>query len=277
MLNRRLLIVTGKGGTGKSAVTASLAIAAGRSGKRVLALAMDRGNGLARHLRAGALQAMPQRLGDVHAAVVDPAAALDEYLRMRMRVPRLAAVSRIFAAVVETVPGVRDTAMMGKVVFESTRSRWDLVVVDAPPIGQVSSFLEAPTTITRLVPGGAVRDQSEWMRSVVADAAHTSAIVLATPEDLPVLEARMLAADLAAKRTVAVEAVIANKVLPEADFAAVTTGDATAEAALLHLALTAQQQQHLQQLTADRTIPFLFGMRTESETAEQIADLWETG
>lgn len=221
------------------------------------------------------MRAQPQRLGDVHAAIVDPAAALDEYLRMRMRVPRLAAVSRIFAAVVETVPGVRDTAMMGKVVFESTRSRWDLVVVDAPPIGQVSSFLEAPTTISRLVPGGTVREQSEWMRSVVADPVHTGAIVLATPEDLPVLEARTLAAEVAANGTIAIQALVANKVLPEADFAATTTGDPTGDAASLHLALAAQQHEHLHQLAADHAIPFLFGMRTESETAERLADFWE--
>ena len=274
------MIVTGKGGTGRSAVAASLAVAAARSGRRVLALAMDRGSGLARHLRAGVLGAQPQRLGDVHAAIVDPAAALDEYLRMRIRVPRLAAVSRIFAAVVETVPGVRDTAMIGKVVFESTRSRWDLVVVDAPPIGQVSSFLNAPTTIARLVPGGAVRDQSEWMRSVIADAVHTGVVVVATPEDLPVLEARALTADLATSGAVAVEAVIANKVLPDPDFepadVARTSEGARRDAAGLHLALTAQQAEHLRRLAAGHTIPFLFGMRTESETSERIADLWET-
>ena len=280
MLNRRLLIVTGKGGTGKSAVAASLAVAGGRSGRRVLALAMDRGGGLARHLQAGALRAQPQRLGDVHAAIVDPAAALDEYLRMRIRVPRIAAVSRIFAAVVETVPGVRDTAMIGKVVFEATRSRWDLVVVDAPPIGQVSSFLNAPTTITRLVPGGAVRDQSEWMRSVIADAAHTGVVVVATPEDLPVLEARALTADLATSGAVAIEAVVANKVLPDPGFEpsdVVNTSEAAQrDAATLHLALTAQQTEHLRRLAAGHTIPFLFGMRTESETSERIADLWDT-
>jgi anion-transporting ArsA/GET3 family ATPase len=98
VLERRLLLVTGKGGTGKSAVAASLAIAAGRRGLRVLALAMDGGAGLARHLRADPPGPTPQRCGDVFIAAVDPGAALDQYLRLRIRVPRLAAVSRIFAA-----------------------------------------------------------------------------------------------------------------------------------------------------------------------------------
>ena len=280
VLNRRLLLVTGKGGTGKSAVAASLAVAAGRRGLRVLALAMDHGAGLARHLRVTTLGPAPQRCGDVHVAVVDPVAALDEYLRMRVRVPRLAAVSRVFAAVVETVPGVRDTTMIGKVVFESTRPRWDLVVADAPPTGQVSSFLEAPATIAGLVPGGAVRDQAAWMRSVLADPQHTGLVVVATPEELPVTEAKSFMAGVTASRIAAVVASVANKVLPAPDFdgsaLAGTTDSSGRQAGALHLALIERQQGHLMDLKADRTIPFLFGMRTAGETTERIADLWGT-
>ena len=123
-------------------------------------------------------------------------------------------MSRVFAAVVETVPGVRDTAMIGKIIFESTRPRWDLVVVDAPPTGQVSSFLEAPATIAGLVPGGAVRDQAAWMRSVLADPRHTGLVVVATPEELPVIEAKSFIEDVIASRTAAVAASVANAAVP---------------------------------------------------------------
>lgn len=278
VLDRRLLLVTGKGGTGKSAVAASLAVAAGRQGLRVLALAMDHGTGLGHHLRATTLGPQPQRCGDVHVALVDPAAALDEYLRMRIRVPRIAAVGRVFAAVVETVPGVRDITMIGKVVFESSRTRWDLVVVDGPPTGQVSSLLDAPATIAGLVPGGAVRDQAGWIRSLLADERHTGVVVVATPEDLPVLEARSFIAGLAANPTTTVAALVANKVLPPPDFGDDALSRATdpwgPQAAALHLALAESQRSHLADLAADRTIPFLFGMRTAGETTERIADLW---
>lgn len=278
MLERRLLLVTGKGGTGKSAVAASLALAAGRRGLRVLALAMDDGSGLARHLRAGPPGPLPQRTGDVSIARVDPGAALDQYLRLRIRVPRLAAVGRAFAAIAETVPGVRDTVMIGKVIFESTRSRWDLVVADAPPTGQVLSYLGAPATIAGLVPTGAVRDQAHWMEATLRDPRHSAAIVVATPEDLPVVEAAGFAADIAHTGSIPLGAVVANRVLPAADFdevaAAATSGPAAA-AARLHLALVAAQQRHLAALSPTRTIPYFFGVHTPGETAESIADLWE--
>ncbi|HAX82920.1 MAG TPA: hypothetical protein DCY40_10190, partial [Actinobacteria bacterium] len=218
MLERRLLLVTGKGGTGKSAVAASLALAAGRRGLRVLALAMDDGAGLARHLRAAPPGPLPERIGDVAVARVDPGAALDQYLRLRIRVPRLPAVSRMFAAMAETVPGVRDTVMIGKVIFESTRSRWDVVVADAPPTGQVLSYLGAPATIAGLVPTGAVRDQARWMEATLRDPRHSAAIVVATPEDLPVIEAAGFAVDIARTGSIPLGAVVANRVLPAADF-----------------------------------------------------------
>jgi len=278
VLERRLLLVTGKGGTGKSAVAASLAIAAGRRGLRVLALAMDDGAGLARHLRADSPGPLPRRCGDVSIALVDPGAALDQYLRLRIRVPRLAAVSRIFAAMAETVPGVRDTVMIGKVIYESTRSRWDLVVADAPPTGQVLSYLGAPATIAGLVPTGAVRDQAHWMAQTLKDPRHTAALVVATPEELPTIEAAGFVADIARTGSITLAAVVANRVLPAADFGD-PGPDATgpgAAAARHHLALVAAQQQHLATLAPTRTIPHLFGVRTPGETAELIADLWET-
>jgi anion-transporting ArsA/GET3 family ATPase len=276
VLERRLLLVTGKGGTGKSALAASLAVAAGRRGMRVLALAMGPGAGLARHLGLPRLESARRRHGDVHAALVDPAAALDEYLHLKVRVPRFAAVSRIFAAVVDTVPGVHDTVMIGKVVFESTRPQWDLVVVDAPPTGQVRSFLAAPATIAALVPGGAVRDQAAWLQSVLADARHTGVVVVATPEELPVIEATSFRNEI--EGTVAVAATVANKVLPAADFDAFAVAtapvSAAAEAGALHLALASRQHDHLEALHPDRVVPYLFGMHTPEETAARLADLW---
>ncbi|MBI5157457.1 MAG: hypothetical protein HZA58_05510 [Acidimicrobiia bacterium] len=277
VLERRLCVVTGKGGTGKSAVAASLAIAAGRRGMRVLALAMGDGDGLARHLGAPRLGPSPEAFGDVHAAVVEPASALDEYLRHRIRIPHLGAVARIFAAVVDTVPGIRDTVMIGKVVHDSTLPAWDLVVADAPPTGQVQSYLGAPETIAGLVPGGAVRDQAAWLRSLLQDPEHTGVVVVATPEELPVTEAMAFRDHMA--DTTAVAAVIANKVLPEVGFdaaaiAGIAPGPAL-EAARFQLALTEAQHRHLAELRPDRVVSLLFGMHTPDETASRIADLWE--
>jgi anion-transporting ArsA/GET3 family ATPase len=271
VLNRRLLVVTGKGGTGRSAIAASLALAAARRGRRVLALALDDARGLATHLGAEMPGTTPHRHGDLHIAGVEPGAALDEYLRLRVRVPRLGAVSRLFAAVVETVPGVRDTVVIGKAVYESSRSRWDLVVADAPPTGQVLSLLTAPATIAGLVPGGAVREQASWLAKMLADPEHTGAVVVATPEELPVLEAIDFSA--ASLAVISQVGVVANRVLPELPEVIGLTGVAE-EADTHHRRLSGAQQPHLARLSPTSRIPMLFGMHTPAETAARIADVW---
>lgn len=272
-LDRRLLVVTGKGGTGRSAVAASLALAAARRGRRVLALALDAPAGLARHLGAELPGPVPRRHGDLHLGAVEAGAALDEYLRLRVKVPRLAAVGRLFTAVVETVPGVRDTVLIGKAVYESSRTRWDLVVVDAPPTGQIQSLITAPTTIAGLVPGGAVREQARWLAGVLADPAHTGAVVVATPEDLPVLEAAEFIT--ASSGAITAVAVVANRVLEQlAEDPGLEGPDA--EAATHHRLLTRAQEPHLAALAPTHRLPMLFGMHTPAETAARIADHWGT-
>ncbi len=270
MLERRLLLVTGKGGTGRSVIAASLAIAAARRGQRVLALALDGADGLARHLGCEPPGATPRRHGDLHVAAVEPGSALDEYLRLRLRVPRIATATRLFAAVAETVPGVRDTIVIGKTVYESTRPRWDLVVADAPPLGQVQSLLAAPETIAGLVPTGAVREQAEWLGAHLSDPEHTGVVLVATAEELPVLEAT---AFLASSAAIPIAAVVANRILADDVIPTAGTGPESAAAAHHH-ALATAQQPHLQALQSTETIPMMFGMHTPVETAARIADLW---
>ncbi|MDP2623584.1 MAG: ArsA-related P-loop ATPase, partial [Actinomycetota bacterium] len=105
MLDRRLLIVTGKGGVGKSALAAAAALHAAKQGRRVLAVGMTDPIGLGTHLRVASLGPAPRQVRPgLHALAVDPASALDEYLRLRIRVPRMAVVTRAFKVLAETVP-----------------------------------------------------------------------------------------------------------------------------------------------------------------------------
>lgn len=280
MLDRHLLIVTGKGGTGKSALSASLALRAARAGYRVLALALADPLGLSSHLRAGSLgpQAVVVRPG-LSAMAIEPAAALDEYLRIHLHVPRLAVASRAFRVLAETVPGIRDTVVVGKLLWEAARPEWDLVVADAPPSGQVLSLLRSPSTIEGLVPASRVRDQAAWMRGMLADQQATGVVVTATPEELPVTEASETVAALTDEGLADVVAVVANRVLPElAVERSALAGEpagARRDAALLHLDVAASQQHLLAQLLPDHSFPLLFGIRTPGEVASRLSDLWE--
>lgn len=281
MLDRHLLIVTGKGGTGRSAIATSLALLAARQGRRVLAVAMTDTLGLSSHLRTGRLgpETVEVRPG-LAAVAIDPGAALDEYLRIRLRVPRVAMMTRAFRVLAETVPGIRDTVLIGKVLWEAARSEWDLVVADGPPTGQVLSFLRAPTTIEGLVPAGRVRDQAAWMRLMLADRRRTGIVLTATPEELPVTEAVETGAILREEGLADVVAVVANRVLPAlvVDRALVEAEPPgpRRDAALLHLDVANRQGLQLAALRPDHALPLLFGIRTPGEVASRLADLWDS-
>lgn len=280
MLERRLLIVTGKGGVGKSAVAAAAGLHAAKHGRRVLAIAMTDPIGLGSHLRVRTLGAAPVEVRPgLHALAIEPGAALDEYLRLRLKVPRFGPATRAFRVLAETVPGIRDTVVMGKVLYEAGRNHWDLVVADAPPTGQVLSYLRAPATIQSLVPSGRVREQSTWMRTTLADPELTGLLIAATPEELPVSETEDALAALAAEPVVRVAGIIANRVIPPlaitADRVDREPSGPRRDAALLHLEIAAAQRRHLDRLAPDKSFPLLFGMRTPGEVTSRLSELWD--
>lgn len=276
MLDRRLLIVTGKGGVGRSAVTAALALAAAARGARVLALAMEDGRGLARHLGRQRIGTEPVPKAGVHAAAIDPTEALDEYLRLRTRAPRIGAVTRVFSAVAESVPGVRDTIVTGKVIFEATRDRWDLVVTDAPPVGQIMSYLQAPATIEGLVPSGAVREQATSMRDTLANPRHTGIVLVATPSELAVSEATEAAAAVTAEG-ISVAARIANMTVDGVGDSSGLAGEPPGprlDAARFADALRAEQTPHLASFAPDLVLPLVLGSEGAADTARALAERW---
>ena len=279
MFDRRLLVVTGKGGVGKSAVTAAAALHAAKHGRRVLAIGMSDGVGLATHLRVGRLgpEPTPIRPG-LHALAIDPAAALDEYLRLRIKVPRLGLMTRAFSVLADTVPGIRDTVVIGKVIYESTRRAWDLVVADAPPTGHILSYLGAPSVIEGLVPRGRVRDQAAWMRASLADPTRSGLVLVATPEELPVAEARETRDALREDPLIAIAGIVANRVVPPlsipVDRVAAEPDGPRRRAAMLHTGVRHAQEQHLASLEADAEFPLLFGLRTPGEVTSRLSELW---
>ena len=283
MIDRRLLVVSGKGGVGKSALTAAIALRAARTGKQVLAVSMTGGAGLAPHLGMRSLEYTPVKAAPgVWALTIDRATALDEYIRLQMHVPRLAptaAVIRGFGVFVDTVPGIREVVTIGKVVFEAAQDRWDLVVADAPPTGQLMSYLRAPRVIADLVPAGRVKEQAAWMEGILGDPAGSGLVLVAIPEELPVVETLETLDELAAEPAIGVAAIAYNRVLPPLDLGGRDPAGLAAgphrDAAVLHLGAREAQQEWLQRLPAGPRVPYLFGLLTPGEVAARLADLWE--
>ncbi len=283
MLDRKLTFVSGKGGVGKSAVTASLALLAARRGLRVLVIGMVEGIGAASHLATEQLGYSPRRVrSGIEALAVTRSEALDEYLRLQLHVPRAAptkVLTRALSVLAETAPGIREIVTIGKPVFEMWQGRYDLVLVDAPPLGQLFSYLRAPTTIAELVPAGPIRSQAERMSTALADADTTSLVLVATPAELPVLETAAALQRLEDEPVIDLAGVVANRILPElalsdAQIETLPEGPHLA-AARHHAGVQSQQTRWLAELQSGPHLPYLFGIHTAGEVAEQLAHVWD--
>lgn len=219
LLDRKLLFVTGKGGVGKTAVSAGLAMLAASRGKRTLVCEVDAKGDL-----ASAFEAAPTGFQErevfqgLWAMSMDSEASLRQYLSLQLRLPRAAVagpVARMFDFVASAAPGVREIVTVGKLCWEVRERHYDIVVVDAVASGHIVGQLAAPQAINKLVQVGLVRQQTGWMLDILSDPATTGALIVATPEEMPVTETIELIGRLREETTVDLSAIVVNRVLPE--------------------------------------------------------------
>jgi anion-transporting ArsA/GET3 family ATPase len=215
----RLLVITGKGGVGKSTVSAALALALARSGKRVLLCEVNSGG------RATALLGYPpagpelSRLeGDLWSVDVRPADAMREYVLKRIRlesVYRAVFENPLVRAFLRFIPSLAETVMLGKILWHvrdtvDGHPRWDVVVTDAPATGHALTFLGVPKVLLDTLPPGTMAEEATWMQKLLVDPAVTQAVVVALPEELPILESLELGAGLHSLH-LALSAVVLNQ------------------------------------------------------------------
>lgn len=274
-----LILVSGKGGVGKSAVSAATALAAKRTGRRVLAIDMLDGAGLGSHLGEPDLTFPPSRIAEgLEALAIDRADALLEYLRVQIGLPAVATIgpaARAFDALASAAPAIREVVTMGKVLWEVRQGTWDLVVADAPSTGQIGSYLRAARTIRELVATGRILDQVQWMEDILSDPGQTELHLVTLLEELPVVETAETVEWVRGEGVVNSVKVIANRVLSPLGAPVPASGGLVAEAADLHQALWSEQQEWRGVLPPDEQLPYLFGTHTPTEVAERMADVME--
>jgi len=222
-----LLVVTGKGGVGKSTVAAALGLAADRRGLRTIVVEVAARDDLSRALgtsdAAGAYaeQAVSDRL---HHISIDPQRAMEEYLRQQLPIGPLAALlarSRIFTALSAATPGMRELLTVGKVwelAQHQRRTRgsrpYDLVVLDAPATGHGLAMLQAPGTFAAVARVGPVAKQGRAVASFLGDARRTAVLAVSTAEEMPVAETLELRARLREQLGLDLSLVVVNAVVP---------------------------------------------------------------
>jgi Mrp family chromosome partitioning ATPase len=220
----RLHIVTGKGGTGKTTVAAALALALARGGRRTLLCEVEDRQGIARLFDVPPLPYQERKVavgpggGDVFALAVEPRAALMEYLDIFYKLGRAGRVLEKMGAVdfaTTVAPGLRDVLLTGK-VYEAVRRRsgnrpvYDAVVLDAPPTGRITRFLNVNTEVAGVAKVGPIRSQADSIMSVIRSPATVVHLVTLL-EEMPVQETVDGVADLT-KAGLPVGGIVVNQV-----------------------------------------------------------------
>jgi len=227
LLDRRLIVVSGKGGVGKTAVACTVAEAARRAGKRVLLVETATHEAV-----ASRFERAPRPLGHagrtlapgLHALRIDPHEALAEYIRLQIG---LGAVTdrilrtELFGQLLEAAPGWRELIVLGKIWHLEQRSErdgrpsWDLIVVDAPATGHGLTFLDVPRVVAQAVRSGPLARHAGWVEALVHDPERTLLLPVTLPEELPVRETIELVERARREIRIAVDRIVVNQMPSE--------------------------------------------------------------
>ena len=198
-LGPKILIVSGKGGVGKTTVSAALALVAARHGRKVCVAEVDRKGTLPKLFGTdrGSTYDAEELTPGVWGLTIIPEDALAEYLRVQYHMKRISKVfmSTHFVDYITTAaPGLEDILVLGKIWYlEQNRpgtggQGFDTIIVDAPAAGHMLTFLSAPSGLADAVRVGPVRRQAQWLVEMLEDPARTRVHLVTLAEEMPVTE-----------------------------------------------------------------------------------------
>lgn len=197
-LGLRFIVVVGKGGVGKSAVSAALALALAARGRRTLVAMCNAKERLSYLLGTEPIGPHIVNVApSVDAVNMEPGAALEEYGMMILKVRalyKLVFENRFVSAFLRGTPGIEAWAMLGKAQFHAFETRpdgsprYDTVIVDAPATGHGLDLLRVPKVILDVVPPGLLRREAERAWQLFTDPQRSGVFLVTLPEELPVNE-----------------------------------------------------------------------------------------
>ena len=195
---QRLWVVSGKGGVGKSTISAALALASARSGLRTLVCEVNVKERISVFLeRPEVGPQLTQIDPNLWAVNVQPQEAMREYALMILKfqtIYKAVFENRVVRYFLRFVPSLQELVILGKILFHvqerepDGRPRWDRIVMDAPATGHAISFLSVPQVLLDTVPSGPMAREVHKMRDVLVDPSTTAAVLVSLPEEMPINE-----------------------------------------------------------------------------------------
>ncbi len=223
-VDKRFLIVTGKGGVGKTTVCAAEALALAAKGKRVLVAMCNAKERLSAMLGSDLIgETVANVAPNIWAVNINPEKALEEYglLALKSRVLyKLLFDNKYVRTFFHAVPGMSEWTMLGKAWWHTTETRpdgswlYDVVILDAPATGHGLDMLRVPKVIVDVVPSGLLRRDAEIAWKFFQDPKSTAVILVTLPEEMPTSETIELAAALTNELHLPIGKVVVNGVLP---------------------------------------------------------------
>ncbi len=227
LLQRKLVVVTGKGGVGKTTVSAALGLLGARAGRRTIVVEVGEQHRLPSLFGRGPGGSPGTEVElepGLWSTSISPYDALLEWVETQVggRVPaRLLSSSNAFQYLVAAAPGAREVVTMAKVWELAQSQRWsrrtagyDLVVVDAPSTGHALGMLRAPRTFAAIARVGPIATQAERVREFLEDPGHSGYLGVAQATEMAVAETLELEDRLRHQLGRRLEAVVVNGVLP---------------------------------------------------------------
>jgi Mrp family chromosome partitioning ATPase len=222
----RLVIVAGKGGVGKTTVSAALAHAAALTGLSTLIVEVEGRTGLPAMFGQGELGyddvvlspgGGPDGAADVRARTLTADAALLEYLRDHglSRLSKRLVSSGALDVVATAAPGIKDILLLGKVKQLERAGTADLIVLDAPAAGHAIAFLQAARILLDTVSVGPINAQARDVLELLEDHRRCQVMLVTIPEETPVNEAIETAFSLEDRVGVGLGPIVVNGLVPE--------------------------------------------------------------
>jgi anion-transporting ArsA/GET3 family ATPase len=225
LLDRRLIVVTGKGGVGKTTVAAAIGLIAARAGKRTVICEVAEQERLSDLFGVNASGHEERELApNLHTVSIDRELAKEEWLRYQLKSGTLAGVlggSSVFRYLSAAAPGLSELVTIGKVWDLAQLERrtggsvFDMAIVDAPATGHGIAMLRAPSTYASVARVGPIRRQALQIDAFLRDRRRTGVVVVALPEEMPVNETLDIEHRLGEEMGMEIDRAVVNALYPE--------------------------------------------------------------